>query len=160
MSSCVFIDRFEYSRIEKAHYQIIFSISLRFAPSRLNHSLNIPSITLKQGVGSVDGCEEDSLRSHCKSLKTCKLCRAHQHCDWQDQMCMVARNRTTSSEHLEISGENIPSIPPIDLQDHHSSLNGGTRNALHPHKPCEATCAERLTCSKCTEVDIFMPTCQ
>ncbi|XP_045109303.1 attractin-like protein 1 isoform X1 [Portunus trituberculatus] len=110
-----------------------------------------PRPTKVVGVGSVDGCEEDSLRSHCKSLKTCKLCRAHQHCDWQEQMCVVARNRTTSSEHLEISGENILSTPPIDQQDHHSSINGGTRNALHPHKPCEATCAERLTCSKCTE---------
>lgn len=118
------------------------------------------SFLLEQGVGSGDGCEEDSLRSHCKSLKTCQLCRAHQHCDWQEQMCVVARNRTTTSEHLEVSGvvltgDNIPSTPPIDQQDHRSSINGGTRNALHPHKPCEATCAERLTCSTCTEVRLI-----
>nr|XP_045625538.1 attractin-like protein 1 isoform X3 [Procambarus clarkii] len=107
-----------------------------------------------KGVASGEGCE-DTLRSRCKSLNTCLLCRAHHHCDWVEQVCVAAPNRTSTGGATGEAGpsltlKDIPTTPSID-HDHRTPMNGGTRSALPNHRPCELTCAERLSCSNCTE---------
>ncbi|KAK8733971.1 hypothetical protein OTU49_006273 [Cherax quadricarinatus] len=109
-----------------------------------------------KGVASGEGCE-DNLRSRCKSLSTCPLCRAHHHCDWVEQVCVAAPNRTstaagaTADAGPSLALKEISTTPSIDQHDHRSPMNGGTRNALHSHRPCEPTCAQRSSCSNCTE---------
>ncbi|KAK3875518.1 hypothetical protein Pcinc_019616 [Petrolisthes cinctipes] len=118
-------------------------------------------IEYSKGVASAEGCE-DSLRSHCKSLNTCPLCRAHHHCDWVEMTCSPAPNKTSpspSSTTGDLVGkvgvvvplETVPSAPPMDQADHRSTLSGGTQTALAPHRPCDKTCAQRESCSECTE---------
>ncbi|XP_071548836.1 attractin-like protein 1 isoform X2 [Panulirus ornatus] len=107
-----------------------------------------------KGVASGEGCE-DSLRSRCKSLTTCPLCRDHHHCDWVEHLCVAAPNRTSSTGDVEEAGpsltsEDIPSTHPVDQPDHQSPVTSGIRNALHPLRKCEPTCAERSSCSNCT----------
>nr|XP_053644243.1 attractin-like [Cherax quadricarinatus] len=116
----------------------------------------VPRPTKVVGVASGEGCE-DNLRSRCKSLSTCPLCRAHHHCDWVEQVCVAAPNRTstaagaTADAGPSLALKEISTTPSIDQHDHRSPMNGGTRNALHSHRPCEPTCAQRSSCSNCTE---------
>lgn len=113
-----------------------------------------------QGVASGEGCE-DSLQSRCKSLTTCPLCRDHHHCDWVENLCVAAPNRTSATGDVEEAGpnltlEDIPSTHPVDQPDHQSPVTGGIRNALHPLRKCEPTCAERSSCSNCTATKVMI----
>lgn len=128
------------------------------------------SVAVMQGVASAEGCE-NNLRSHCKSLNTCPLCRAHHHCDWDQMICSLARNKTspspssTTGDLVGKMGEvvplesGVPSAPPMDQADHRSTLSGGTQTALSPHRPCDKTCAQRESCSECTEVQNYCIKC-
>ncbi|KAK7083088.1 hypothetical protein SK128_015194 [Halocaridina rubra] len=110
-----------------------------------------------KGVVSGEGCE-DTLLSRCKPLDTCPLCRAHQNCDWVENQCVAAPNKTSVTVESASVGpplpnltvEKVPLVPALG-HDSGSAVSSGTRSTLHAHRPCEPTCAERATCSNCTE---------
>ncbi|XP_066962563.1 attractin-like protein 1 isoform X1 [Macrobrachium rosenbergii] len=101
-------------------------------------------------VVSGEGCE-DSQRSKCKSLDTCPLCHAHQYCDWENNQCDVTHNGTKVTLESPAAAEPEPNLPGIEQSEHRRAFGSGTSNALHSHRPCEPTCAQRTSCKNCTE---------
>ncbi|XP_068244853.1 attractin-like protein 1 [Palaemon carinicauda] len=100
-------------------------------------------------VVSGESCEDDR-RTTCRSLDTCPLCNAHQYCDWENNICDVTHNRTeVTLETTAVDGPE-PNLPGIEQGEHRSAFSSGTSNALHSHRPCEPTCAQRTSCKNCT----------
>lgn len=104
---------------------------------------------------SEEGCE-DGLRSRCKALSTCPLCRAHQHCDWVEKQCVPAPNRTmTTALTNGAAGEASPSLGSentLQTVQIDRDMASGTGATLLSHKPCQPTCAQRTSCTNCTQV--------
>ncbi|XP_069986395.1 attractin-like protein 1 isoform X2 [Penaeus vannamei] len=114
----------------------------------------VPRPTKVVGVVSEEGCE-DGLRSRCKALSTCPLCRAHQHCDWVEKQCVPAPNRTmTTALTNGAAGEANPSLGSentLQTVQIDRDMASGTGATLLSHKPCQPTCAQRTSCTNCTQ---------
>lgn len=107
-----------------------------------------------KGVVKEEGCEE-GLRSRCKGLSTCPLCQAHQHCDWVENQCVPAPNRTITTAltngpareaNPNLGSENTLQTVQID-----KDMAIGTEATLLSHKPCQPICAQRTSCTNCTQ---------